>query len=157
MTHDVRTAPRATSRTAPRTTPRPASRTTSRPAEERPGRRPDDISDAALEDHLTMLFKALSDPIRLGIVRILLRRESREACVGELLISFHQTGSTVSHHLKILLGAGLVTRRRQGTRLFYRLRAEELRNVDLLLTQLGDVSQPRQHHTLPGRPLTTRG
>ncbi|MEU9075832.1 metalloregulator ArsR/SmtB family transcription factor [Kitasatospora sp. NPDC048538] len=83
-------------------------------------------------DELAGLFKALGDPIRLRIVSILLGREANEAFVGELLDSFEQSGPTISHHLKMLLYAGLLTRRREGTRLYYRLQADELCRVDLL-------------------------
>ncbi|MFE4974902.1 ArsR/SmtB family transcription factor [Kitasatospora sp. NPDC056651] len=87
---------------------------------------------ASPHDELASLFKALGDPIRLRIVAILLGRQAHEACVGELLDFFHQSGPTISHHLKILLYSGLLTRRREGTRLYYRLRADELQKVELL-------------------------
>ena len=75
-------------------------------------------------DGLTVL-QALSDPVRLEIVRQL------SACPGSSELRCSQielpvTKSTASHHFKILLAAGLVTGREQGTSKFMRLRRKEL-------------------------------
>jgi DNA-binding transcriptional ArsR family regulator len=75
-------------------------------------------------DGLTVL-QALSDPVRLEIVRQL------STCPGSSELKCSQielpvTKSTASHHFKILLAAGLVTGREQGTSKFMRLRREEL-------------------------------
>ncbi|MFJ8436009.1 ArsR/SmtB family transcription factor [Kitasatospora sp. NPDC094019] len=97
------------------------------------------MNDADTHDELATLFKALGDPIRLRIVAILLDREAHEGYVGELRNCFQQSGPTISHHLKMLLYAGLLTRRREGTRLYYRLKADELQKVDLLHPRTADV------------------
>jgi DNA-binding transcriptional ArsR family regulator len=75
-------------------------------------------------DGLTVL-QALSDPVRLEIVRQL------SACPGSSELKCSQielpvTKSTASHHFKILLAAGLVLGREQGTSKFMRLRRQEL-------------------------------
>jgi DNA-binding transcriptional ArsR family regulator len=75
-------------------------------------------------DGLTVL-QALSDPVRLEIVRQL------SACPGSSELKCSQielpvTKSTASHHFKILLAAGLVHAREQGTSKFMRLRRQEL-------------------------------
>jgi DNA-binding transcriptional ArsR family regulator len=75
-------------------------------------------------DGLTVL-QALSDPVRLEIVRQL------SACSASSELKCSQielpvTKSTASHHFKILLAAGLVLAREQGTSKFMRLRREEL-------------------------------
>ena len=75
-------------------------------------------------DGLTVL-QALSDPVRLEIVRQLSR------CPGSSELKCSQielpvTKSTASHHFKILLAAGLVLGREQGTSKFMRLRRDEL-------------------------------
>ena len=61
--------------------------------------------------------KAAADPHRLGILRVL-RNESYG--VQELTYIFDMLQSGMSHHLKILAKAGLVTTRKEGTRIFYR-------------------------------------
>src|SRR5262249_10601815 len=75
-------------------------------------------------DGLTVL-QALSDPVRLEIVRQL------SACPGSTelkcsKIELAVTKSTASHHFKILLAAGLVSGREQGTSKLMRLRRDEL-------------------------------
>jgi DNA-binding transcriptional ArsR family regulator len=75
-------------------------------------------------DGLTVL-QALSDPVRLEIVRQLSRcRGSSELRCGQ--IELPVTKSTASHHLKILFAAGLLSEREQGTSKFIRLRRDEL-------------------------------
>lgn len=67
---------------------------------------------------LLALFKALADPCRLRLVAILL---SGEFTVQELTRIFAMGQSRISHHLKILTDAGLLTVKRQGTWSYYRV------------------------------------
>lgn len=60
---------------------------------------------------LDQTFAALADPTRRAIVRRLARGE---ATVGELAGPFDMSLPAVSKHLKVLEGAGLVARRREG-------------------------------------------
>ena len=84
----------------------------------------DKAQDLAAIDGVTVL-QALSDPVRLEIVRQL-------ACCGasgELNcghIEVPVTKSTASHHFKTLSSAGIIAEREQGTRKFFRLRKAEL-------------------------------
>jgi DNA-binding transcriptional ArsR family regulator len=80
--------------------------------------------DLATVDGLTVL-QALSDQVRLGIVRQL------AGCSGEGELRCGQievpvTKSTASHHFKILFAAGIVAERAQGTSKYMRLRRAEL-------------------------------
>lgn len=63
-------------------------------------------------------FKALSDPTRLKIVRLL---TLRDMCVCEIMVALEITQPVASHHLQILESAGLLTKRRQGKWVFYSL------------------------------------
>jgi DNA-binding transcriptional ArsR family regulator len=72
---------------------------------------------------LDRAFHALSEPNRRAILRIV--RES-EMPVGEIADSLGLSQQTVSHHLKVLRGAGLVADRRSGTRHLYAVRTEGL-------------------------------
>lgn len=75
-------------------------------------------------DGLTIL-QALSDPVRLEIVRQLARCPgTNELRCGQ--IELPVTKSTASHHFKILFAAGIVSEREQGTSKFMRLRRDEL-------------------------------
>ncbi len=63
-------------------------------------------------------FKALADPVRLRLVRLLL---VRPLCVCELTFILKLEQSRVSHHLRILRQAGLVEDERQGRWMIYRI------------------------------------
>lgn len=66
---------------------------------------------------LAALFKALAEPLRLEIVR-LMRGDSFS--VSELCQVFDLRQSALSHHLKVLVNANWLTRRREGTAIYYR-------------------------------------
>jgi ArsR family transcriptional regulator len=66
------------------------------------------------------LFKALGDPHRLTILATLARAED-EVCVCDFTSALPLNQPTVSHHLKILRDAGLVTAGRRGTWVYYRI------------------------------------
>lgn len=63
---------------------------------------------------LAVRLKALGDPTRLQLLSHLLGRPGREASTGELARTVGLSDPTVSHHLKTLEGAGLVTKERRG-------------------------------------------
>jgi ArsR family transcriptional regulator, arsenate/arsenite/antimonite-responsive transcriptional repressor len=64
-------------------------------------------------------FKALGDPTRLAIVNQLAGAD--EVCVCHLVPDSGLSQPTISHHLKLLRDAGLVTSERRGTWAHYRL------------------------------------
>jgi ArsR family transcriptional regulator len=64
------------------------------------------------------IFKALSDPTRLKIIRLL---SVRDMCVCEIMVALNMTQPTASHHLNILENAGLVKCKRKGKWIFYSL------------------------------------
>ena len=71
---------------------------------------------------LITVMGALSDPIRVGLVRIL--ADGRERGWGELRAPIAK--STLSHHLRVLRDAGLTRTRQEGTRCFVELRHHDL-------------------------------
>jgi ArsR family transcriptional regulator len=73
------------------------------------------LSDEALE-MIAARFRCLGEPIRLKILRTL---EDGEANVGQLVEMLHATQANVSKHLKVLVDAGVLARRPQGTSAFY--------------------------------------
>lgn len=66
------------------------------------------------------LFKALGEETRLEIVG-LLAAEGKELCVCDIETHFELGQPTVSHHLRILREAGVVTAERRGTWVYYAL------------------------------------
>ena len=82
------------------------------------------------------LFKALADPHRVRIVN-LLAAAGQELCVCDLVEPLGIAQPTVSHHLRKLVDAGLLTREQRGTWAYYALDRDAMR-------RLADVA------TLPG-------
>jgi ArsR family transcriptional regulator len=76
--------------------------------------------DAADRSAEAALFKALGDPHRLTILATMARAED-EVCVCDFTSALPLNQPTVSHHLKILRAAGLLTCERRGTWVYYRL------------------------------------
>ncbi len=69
---------------------------------------------------IATLFKALSDPVRLRLLAMIACHDDGEACVCDLTGAFEVSPPTISHHLKVLREAGLITARRRGTWIYYR-------------------------------------
>lgn len=70
---------------------------------------------------LETVLKALADRQRLRIVNMLLRAEGEAVCVCEFEPFLGLSQGTVSHHLKVLVGAGLVERETRGNRSYFSL------------------------------------
>lgn len=78
------------------------------------------------DDHLSTVFSALADPTRRAI---LTRLTKGDATVTELAAPFDVSQPAISRHLKVLEGAGLISRRRQATARLSHLEAEPLREA----------------------------
>ena len=77
--------------------------------------------DAVQAAPLALRFKALGDPARLRLLSLIAAHESGTACVCDLIDPLGLSQPTVSHHLKVLREAGLVTSERRGTWVHYSL------------------------------------
>ena len=82
---------------------------------------------------LARSFKALGDPVRLRLLSLIASHDGGEACVCELTDGFDLTGPTISHHLKVLREAGLISGERRGTWVYYRADPEALRRLSEVL------------------------
>ena len=76
-------------------------------------------ADAAVR--IAPLLKALADPVRLRLLSLVASHADGEACVCDLNDAFELSQPTISHHLKVLRGAGVVTSERRGTNVVYSL------------------------------------
>jgi ArsR family transcriptional regulator len=74
---------------------------------------------AAQASGLARLLKALADPTRLRLVSMVAAHEGGEACVCDLTEPLGLTQPTISHHLKILVDAGILTRDKRGVWAYY--------------------------------------
>lgn len=77
-------------------------------------------------DQLSAVFGALSDPTRRAI---LARLTEGDLTVGELRAPFSVSQPAISRHLKVLEGAGLISRTRRATARLSHLEAEPLREA----------------------------
>jgi ArsR family transcriptional regulator len=74
------------------------------------------------------LFKALGDPYRLTILATLTSAD--EVCVCDFTAALPLNQPTVSHHLRVLRDAGLVTCERRGTWVYYQLAPDALERLN---------------------------
>ena len=91
------------------------------------------IGDSAAAG-LAQVFKALGDPVRLRLLSLIGAHQGGEVCVCELTDAFNLTQPTISHHLKVLREAGIITSERRGTWVYYRLVPAVLDRMGALLT-----------------------
>ncbi|HEX3671390.1 MAG TPA: metalloregulator ArsR/SmtB family transcription factor [Candidatus Cybelea sp.] len=92
------------------------------------------VSNRAFEAE-TELFKAIADSYRLRMLATL-ARAAQEVCVCDFTDALPLNQPTVSHHLRILREAGLVTWERRGTWVYYELAADALDRIE---GAIGDV------------------
>ena len=80
-------------------------------------------------DDLAAVFKALGDPTRLKLLSMVKAAGTGEACVCDLTPAVGLGQPTVSHHLKILVDAGLLHREKRGTWAYYSVAPGALEGV----------------------------
>lgn len=102
------------------------------------------VSDEALSisqsEELAASFKALADPVRLRLLSLVASVPEGEVCACDLNEPLDRSQATVSHHLSLLVNAGLITREQRGKWAWFRVapdRAEFVRSV------LGGEPDPR--------------
>jgi ArsR family transcriptional regulator len=82
---------------------------------------------------LAEALNAIADPARLRLLSLIQAQPGNEACVCHLTDPLGLSQPTVSHHLKILLQAGLVEREQRGSWAYYRVVPEPLAALRELL------------------------
>ena len=85
---------------------------------------------------LAGMFKALGDPTRVRLLSMIAAQADAEACVCDLTGPVGLSQPTVSHHLKQLVDAGLVTREQRGKWAYYAI-------VPATLATLSGVLDPQ--------------
>lgn len=81
---------------------------------------------------LDTIFNSLSDSTRRDI---LTRVARREYSVGELVAQYHVSFAAISKHLKVLEGAGLIAKRKEGKKHMITLAPDALKSADEYLEQ----------------------
>jgi len=75
-------------------------------------------------EHVVIKLKALADPIRLRLVSMI--AQSGEVCACDLPAALERSQPTISHHLKVLVDAGLLEREKRGKWAWFTVRADQL-------------------------------
>nr|WP_258404936.1 metalloregulator ArsR/SmtB family transcription factor [Streptomyces sp. F8] len=86
---------------------------------------------------MATVLKAIADPTRLQILKLIQRSPDGEACVCDLTACLGLRQPTVSHHLKLMTDAGLLNRERRGTWSYYSINHQGLSRVRLILEPTG--------------------
>ena len=93
-------------------------------------------------ERLAGALKAVADPARLRLLSLVARATDGEACICDLTAPIGLSQPTVSHHMKILVEAGLLTRDQRGKWAYYRLvdgALEKLAEEMLVPLQVGSL------------------
>lgn len=89
--------------------------------------------DEADATELSGLFKVLADPARLRLLSLVANAPGGEACACDLVEPLDRSQPTVSHHLSLLVEAGLLTREKRGRWAWYRLVPQRLAGIRAVL------------------------
>ncbi len=89
---------------------------------------------ASAAETLARTLKAIADPTRLRLLSMVAAHEGSEACVCDLTEPLGLTQPTVSHHLKVLVDAGLLTRDKRGVWAYFALLPGALDSLAAVLT-----------------------
>ena len=90
--------------------------------------------DAA--ERIARVFRALGDRHRVRLLSLIAASEGGEACICDLTAPVGLAQPTISHHMKLLVDAGLVTRDQRGKWAYYRVVPGSLAALDGMLSVL---------------------
>lgn len=80
---------------------------------------PGQAMDDGTAHDLAKVFKALGDPTRVKLLSMIVESSAGEMCVCDLTEPVGLSQPTVSHHMRLLVEAGLVTREQRGKWAYY--------------------------------------
>ena len=83
---------------------------------------------------LASTLKAVADPARLRLVSLIAGAPDGWACACDLAAPLDRSQPTISHHLSVLVKAGLLEREQRGKWAWFRVRAERLDDLRAALT-----------------------
>jgi ArsR family transcriptional regulator len=85
-------------------------------------------ADRARSQRVATLARVLSDPVRVQLVELLRRRDG-QVCQCELVARFELTQPTLSHHLRKLREAGVISVERRGSWAYYSIVPDALEDL----------------------------
>jgi ArsR family transcriptional regulator len=77
--------------------------------------------DLESAQRLATVLKVIADPTRLRLLSLVAGKPDGEACICDLTAPVALSQPTVSHHMKVLVDAGLLEREQRGKWAYYRL------------------------------------
>ena len=83
-------------------------------------------------------LKALADPVRLRLFSLVASHSGGEACVCDISADIDVTQPTVSHHLRVLKEAGLLTSERRASWVYYSVVPQALARLSSVLSAVDD-------------------
>src|SRR6478736_1708961 len=89
------------------------------------------------------IFQAIADPTRRSILVLL---ASQTFTAGAIAEHFDGARSTISKHIQILTECGLVEANQQGREIYYELKMEKMKEVDLWMAELRKIWDDRFDH-----------
>ena len=89
--------------------------------------------DEEAAERVARLFRALGDRHRVRLLSLIAAAEGGEACICDLTGPVGLAQPTVSHHMKQLVDAGLVSRDQRGKWAYYRVVPETMANLSEVL------------------------
>ncbi len=113
-----------------------------------------DTGSQAVVEQVANYFRVLGEPMRLKLLNVL---RDGERCVQDLVDETQTSQANVSKHLKVMLQAGILAKRSQGTQAFYRVTDDlifELCNLvcDRLATRIEQQAQHFRTFSLASKP-----
>lgn len=100
---------------------------------------------------IASLFAVLSDPTRLQVVYALLCAPQGELCVGDLAAALERDDTTISHQLRVLRNQHIVTMRKVGRVVYYRLIDEHVRLLlEMGMTHASETDTDSAHEMIAG-------
>ena len=87
---------------------------------------------------LSKIMKAIAEPNRLQILDMI---STGEKCACDILDNLDFTQPTLSHHMKVLIEAGVVTARKEGKWQYYSLVTENIEEFQELIHQILNIKQ----------------
>lgn len=87
------------------------------------------VVDEETAETLARMFKALADPTRVKLLSLIAAAETGEACICDMTGPVGLSQPTVSHHMKLLVEAGLASREQRGRWAYYRVVPEVMESL----------------------------
>lgn len=100
-----------------------------------------------------VVFKALANPVRLQIVWLVAASPAGQISAGQIVAGFDLSQPTISHHLRVLREAGVLTAAKRSTFVYYRFAPRLHQSVTSLLPDVAAAAPPGEQD--PAQP--TRG